>query len=323
MNIFNRQYTAPKSQTRKWYSKSIAERNELNNEAIDKRLIGWDEMLDNIPQRKIKPFHEKTHVVFFHIPKTAGTTMDHVISKNLAVWGMFKHNDGDFDKNIAGFYKMGRAPRTIMGHHELTSYFYQLLERERMVQFTCLREPVARVVSYYVFVKAHKGHPNYKLANQLSLKEFVQSPKSDEIHNAQSMRILGLLNGQAFKKDKRSDADLISDTVNQLKNRYSFFGITEQFDAFLMTLAKLMKWHDNYYQRKNVTNKKIKTSKQDIDSETMDLIKQYNAIDIEVYQQAKELFEQRCKTLHITDQVVRDFQSRNVEFQQLVKANKI
>ena len=95
-----KQFSIPKKQLANWYSKSVQERNELNNVRIDERLISWEEMKDNTPVRKIKPFHVKTNVVFFHIPKTAGTTLDFVISKNLPVWGIFKQHGADFDINL-------------------------------------------------------------------------------------------------------------------------------------------------------------------------------------------------------------------------------
>lgn len=316
------QFTVPKKQLSDWYSKSISERNELNNQAIDKKILGWDEMLDNIPKRKIVPFHDKTHIVFFHVPKTAGTTLDFIISKNLAIWGIFKQHGADFDKNVAAFYKSGLPPKTVMGHNELNDYFYQLLNRERLVHITSIREPISRVVSYYDFLKAQPSHPSHELAMKLSLKEFVQSPKSDEVHNAQAFRILGLLKSNQFKSDDRNTQQLANDAMYQLINRFTLFGITEQFDAFLIMLLKTMKWNDIYYQRKNVTKKKLKTNVADLDSETLDVIKQNNQVDILLYEKAKNSFENRCKELGIGSPEVTTFQERNSQYQSLVNKNK-
>jgi len=317
-----KQFTVPKKQLTEWYSKSISERNQLNNIAIDQKILGWDEMLENIPNRKIIPFHDKTHIVFFHVPKTAGTTLDFIISKNLAIWGIFKQHGADFDKNVAAFYKSGQPPKTIMGHNELNDYFYQLLTRERLVHITNIREPISRVVSYYDFLKAQPSHPSHALAMKLSLKEFIQSPQSDEVHNAQAFRVLGLLKNSSFKSDNRSIEQLVDDAYNQLVNRFTLFGITEQFDAFLIMLLKAMKWHDVYYQRKNVTRKKLKTTIKDLDKETLDVIKENNQVDIELYKKAKKCFEKRCQQLEITESVVEGFKQRNRAFQSLVQNNK-
>lgn len=317
-----KQFSVPSKQLSDWYSRSVAERNQLNNQMIDQKIIAWDEMLDNTPVRKIKPFHVKTNVVFFHIPKTAGTTLDFVISKNLPVWGIFKQHGSDFDRNVAAFYKSGDAPKTVLGHNELNDYFYQLLSRERLINVTTLRDPVARVISYYDFLRAQKTHPGHDLAQRLTLEEFVKSPKSDEVNNAQTYRLLGLLKNNAYKKDKRSEEQLIDDAINQLLNRFTLFGTTKDFDSFLLMLSKLMNWEDVFYQRQNVTRKQFKTKLEDLSPEAVETIKAYNKIDIALYAKAEEVFEKRALEMGITNDVVEGFRSRNQQYQKLIKQNQ-
>lgn len=322
--MFNvkKQLVIPPKQLSDWYSLSVSERNELNNQFIDKRLLGWEEMKANTPVRKIVQFHDNTNVVFYHIPKTAGTTLDFIISKNMAVWGIFKQHAPDFDKNVAAFYKSGNAPKAVLGHNELNDYFYQLLTRERLINITTIREPVARVISYYDFLKAQKTHPSHELAQKLSLDEFVKSSKSDEVNNAQAYRLLGLLKNNEYKKDKRSEQVLIDAAVNQLLNRFSFFGTTKQFDSFLLMLSKLMHWNDVYYQRQNVTKKQFKTKLEDLTPDTIETIKEFNRIDIALYEKAEKVFEIRALEMGITSEKVEGFRSRNLQYQKLVKQNK-
>jgi len=317
-----KQFSIPKKQLSDWYGQSVHDRNHLNNQMIDEKLIDWEEMLDNTPVRKIKPFHLKTNVVFFHVPKTAGTTLDFIISKNLPVWGIFKQHGADFDRNVAAFYKSGDAPKTVMGHNELTDYFYQLLTRERLIHITTIREPISRVISYYDFLRAQKTHPGHDLAQQLSLGDFVKSPKSDEVRNAQTGRILGLLKHSEYKRDTRTQEQLIEAAMHQLSNRFTLFGTTKQFDAFLLMLAKMMNWQDVYYQRQNVTNKKFKTDINSLSTEVIDIIKEHNQVDIAVYEQAEKLFSNRAEKMGITDEVVSQFRARNMQYQELVQLNQ-
>ncbi len=317
-----KQFSIPKKQLSEWYSRSVAERNELNNQFIDSKLIDWEEMKDNTPVRKIKPFHVKTNVVFFHIPKTAGTTLDFVISKNLPIWGIFKQHGADFDRNVAAFYKSGDGPKTVMGHNELNDYFYQLLTRERLIHITTIREPVARVVSYYDFLRAQPAHPSHHLAVNMSLAEFVQSPKSDEVNNAQSYRLLGLLKHNQYKSEKRSEQELIEASIKQLSDRFTLFGTTRQFDAFLLMMSKLMNWQDVYYKKQNVTNKKFKTDLNDVPEEVIQIIKEYNKVDIGLYDQAEQLFDKRAAELNITDEVVEAYRARNKKYQALIVQNQ-
>ncbi len=322
--MFNskKQFSIPKKQLESWYSKSVATRNQSNNKRIDETLIDWSEMLENSPVRKIQPFHLKTNVVFFHIPKTAGTTLDFVISKNLPMWGIFKQHGADFDRNVAAFYKSGDGPKAVLGHNELNEYYYQLLTRERLVHITTVREPVSRVVSYYDFLRAQKAHPSHDLAMGMTLPEFVKSSKTDEVNNAQAYRLLGLLKHNEFKKDQRSEQDLINAATNQLVNRFTLFGTTRQFDVFLLMLAKLMKWDDIYYKRHNVTNAKNKTDISSLSDDVIDTIKAYNQIDIALYEKAEKVFAERAAELNITDEVLIDYRDRNHQYQQLIKQNQ-
>lgn len=318
-----KQFSIPQKQLTEWYSQSVSARNEANNQFIDKKLINWDEMLDNTPDRKIKPFHVKTNVVFFHVPKTAGTTLDFIISKNLPVWGIFKQHGADFDRNVAAFYKSGDAPKTVMGHNELNEYYYQLLSRERLIHITTIREPVARVVSYYDFLRAQSAHPSHELAQSLSLDEFVKSSRSDEVNNAQAFRLLGLLKHSEYKRDQRSEQELINDSIHQLINRFTLFGTTKQFDAFLLMMSKMMNWQDVYYSRQNVTNKKFKTNIDELPQSVIDTIIEHNQVDIGLYEKAEEVFSSRAKQMNITDDVVSDFRDRNHTYQKLIKQNQL
>lgn len=322
--MFNvkKQFSIPKSQLTDWYSRSVSERNRLNNQRIDERLIDWEEMKENVPVRKIKPFHVRTNVVFCHIPKTAGTTLDFIISKNLPVWGIFKQHGADFDRNVAAFYKSGDAPKTVLGHTELNEYYYQLLSRERLIHITTLRDPISRVISYYDFLRAQTTHPGHELAMKLSLEDFIVSPESDEVNNAQSYRLLGLLKQSEYKRDSRSQSQLTQDVIDQIKNRFTLFGTTEKFDAFLLMLSKMMNWEDVYYKRQNVTNKKFKTNIDEVPQSVRDTIAEYNQVDIELYNAADQLFAERMRELNITDKTVGEFRERNKAYQDLIKQNK-
>ncbi len=314
-----KQIKLPEAQLKKWYSQTIQERNQLNNLVIDEKILDWNELMDNIPKRKLRPFHDKTNVVFFHIPKTAGTTLDNIITKNLPVWDIFKQHGVDFDKNVAAFYKAGTAPRVILGHNDLSDYFYQLIDRKKLVHFTTIREPVARVISYYDFLRAQPTHPSHDLAMSLGIEEFVLSPRADEVSNSQAFRLLGLLKGNQYKKDKRNQDQLIEDAIYQLLNRFTFFGITEKFDYFLLMMSQAMKWKEIYYQRKNVTLKKFKTDINELSPRTIEIIKEKNQVDIGLYKVAAQEFDNRCAQLGIDKQKVENFNNNNKYFNTLLE----
>lgn len=309
------QFSLDMNLAEQWYDLSIAERNTRNNTAIDKLLLPWKVMVKR-SHKKPLPGLAGFHVVFFHIPKTGGTTLDYITAKSYRIDYVYQVNAPAMDQHVNGLFKNNQMFRTLMGHYELNDYFYQLFDRQKLVQFTMLRDPVSRVISYYDYLRTSENHPKYSIAKDLSLQEFIVHPEIDEMPNGQTCRILGLLRQGEWMRDTRNNEQLLADAKYQLEHRFSLFGLTEMYDAFLLMAQKTLGWQDVFYQRMNESREK--TDKNQIPQAVLDKIKEVNSVDVELYHFAKTLFQQRANEIGIDEKRVSDFQQCNREYVELL-----
>lgn len=103
--------------------------------------------------------------VFLHFPKTGGTSLGKHLKAGYAThYQVDQWRDLEPDKM--------RAAELIHGH-----LIYDQISEFKTKSFfvTLMRDPIERAISFYFHVKRSPSHPNYQLAQDLSLDEFVQS----------------------------------------------------------------------------------------------------------------------------------------------------
>ena len=299
---------------RRWERMSIDRKVADNLQRIDRHVLTYEQVRDK-PRR---PGTARAYVlVFMHVPKTGGTTLEYLLAKNYTVNGTLHINAPALANNPYALFKKGDLPHVVMGHHKLSHVLYRFIDR-RLVHITMLRDPVKRVLSYFDYLQTSKGHGLHDKAKQRDLEAFVESDDMVELANAQTMRIAGYL---AHSPGKHADADrALAQAKEHLARRFTLFGLTERYPAFLLMGRRVLGWRDIFHQSRNISKKK--TRPEDVDAGILDRIRERNQQDIELYEFARDLFDQRCAELGIDEDTLSRFHERNAQYQELINTDE-
>lgn len=235
-------------------------------------------------------------LLFLHIPKTGGTTFNHILYQNFAHSEQFKINPVDkkvsFDLyNVLSDRKKDRI-KLFRGH-----FYYGIHDKLDISNYryvTIVRDPVKRIISHYFYSKNFQKHYLYETlnSNNTSSFDYFSGKFNFEVINGQTAQIAG------FDPDQSNldrvdiikylySNELYEKAIANIEKDFSFVGLTEQFDQTLLLLNYLHEFNNFtlHYSRKNVA-KKINISKKIRDNE-IDIIISNNLLDIRLYQYIK------------------------------------
>jgi hypothetical protein len=224
-------------------------------------------------------------LIFLHIPRTGGTTLKKLPERNYGTDQIFDLYDSDNAAQIRRFAQLPESQRAnykcIKGH--LFFGFHKLVPGQS-TYVTFLREPIARVQSFYSYVRAHPEHYLHRdlVEQRLGLKELLRHPGTEELCNLQTRMIAGDLENP----EQIVDRVALERAKENLRTHFSVTGLTEEFDASLLLLARAQGWPLPLYVKRNASRRAPET----IDAKTRDLVREANALDLELYQFGKELF---------------------------------
>ncbi|HEC27201.1 MAG TPA: hypothetical protein ENI67_07320 [Gammaproteobacteria bacterium] len=226
---------------------------------------------------------------FLHIPKTAGSTFSSILTKQYRGKVSFEFS-GDNELDIKRFRELSldeqKAVVLFTGHAPILT---GLPEADDIAIITILRDPISRVKSFCQHVS--EGKSPHLVASfppeSFTLDEFLYSG-NNEISNLQARMLIDY-------ERHRVEPLVTSFSMQELKNRalenlfekVRCFGIQEYFDESLILFADTLGWSMPFYEyqnRKDI-NRLLKFEDYHIER-----IQELNAVDIAVYQAAKEWF---------------------------------
>lgn len=234
-------------------------------------------------------------VIFLHIGKTAGSTMRRILQHQFPSRQVLdltqKIPDPKYRLRREGMPDLFGAlpeaerarPRLIMAH---TIYGLHEHVPRPSTYVTLLRDPVKLVISLYHFILRRPAHRIYDevAGADLSLEEFIRNGVSLEADNSQVRAIAGDHSVPYGEVDEA----MLDAAKDHIEERFRWVGFVERFDEGLVTLQRTFGWSNTYYIPVNVAS----GSRQPPDPDVLDLIKERNRFDIELYRWANQRMDE-------------------------------
>ncbi|MFN8553688.1 MAG: sulfotransferase family 2 domain-containing protein [Candidatus Obscuribacterales bacterium] len=249
-------------------------------------------------QREIESRRSFDRVAIFnHIPKTAGMSFHQFIKDNLPSNSVLDFYTLDNRDRLVEYASQPQSRYAAIVGHLPFSFFVNLTLPAKALHITVLREPVARLISYYYYIRTSESHylHDWVVNEDISPQAFFESKPTMEIDNLH-LRFLCSTDCSNVPIGGCT-REMLEEAKDNLKNRFAVVGLQEYFPQSLELTARVMGW-------KNITNPEInrapeKSKAAEKDAQTIELIRSMNELDIELYEYGQELFVKKCAELGI------------------------
>lgn len=234
-----------------------------------------------------KRIYNYKSLIFLHIPKAAGTTLNHIIERQYPKIHMYDIYGVNVYSSIEEFKNLSEAKREsilcLKGHMYFGLHVYL---PQPCAYITLLRDPVERIVSHYHYVLRTPTHYLYKQvkSQNMTLDDYVSSGISPELTNGQARLISGV------REEWDSPSDMLEMAKRNLHKHVDVAGIAERFDESLVLMKRRLGWRWIYYRKQNVRPNRLHNIT--LSKNTLRQIQKSNEKDLELYAFAKQLFEE-------------------------------
>jgi len=224
-------------------------------------------------------------LLFFHIEKTAGTTLHRIFVNNfifyygLKSWSIKSDDSMVFDEGKFSLIRRLAPFVTGIGGHSLRPWCDYSSICPKLKTLVFLRDPIKRYVSHYRYQK-------YVMGLDLEIDEFLSNPYYDN-----------------FMTSRLSKTKILDEAKNQL-DEISFVGIQEYFDESLLLMRYIFQMPNMClnYEQMNVNDQADESFDQICsNSDVFHRIKENNLLDIELYEYAVKVLYPKQKACYEPD----------------------
>jgi len=227
-------------------------------------------------------------VIFLHIPKTAGTTLNRLIEWEYPLFQMYSVDPVFFTWSASHLWQLPpqRLKRTLVFKGHMLFGLHEILPQPA-TYITVLRDPIDRVMSAFYFMHSYKLHPLYwKFRREKwTLEDFVRRLPRD---NVQCKIVAGA------EYNSPCTEEIFEQAKENLFRHFSVVGLSERFEESLALMKLRLGWKLWRYSSFNVTRARPK--KQDLSQATLDLIAAKNSFDMALYECAANIFQTAINT---------------------------
>ncbi len=271
-------------------------------------------------------------VIFLHIPKAAGSTIQNIIDREYSRYpsgSVYLFDGSDLERTISKFKDMTENERNkikiLKGH---MNYGFHKYFKNKCKYFTLLRDPVDRVISDFYYILEQPSHSRYQrvMKEKMDLEDYLRSKMSVAMDNAQTRLLAGYLSGVGDVNEGdipfgECNTSMLDDAKMNLRNGFAVVGLTERFDETLLMLQRTFGWRTPFYTKANVTKKRPR--KKEVSEESLELITEYNHLDIQLYDYAATLFQEKIDSLgeEFQEDLIK-YKKRNLKYQKLGKISE-
>jgi Galactose-3-O-sulfotransferase len=226
---------------------------------------------------------DRKALIFLHIPKTAGTTLNRIIEWQYSPFEIFTMDPYRIRATPERLKRLSesrrRRLRMVRGHMLYGVHEYL---PQGATYFTMLRDPVARAISTYYFILRRPLNPLHRKVKGggLTIEDCIQ--QFPQRHNLQCRLIAGVKDAVSI-----GDERLLEMAKENLLKSFSVVGICERFEESLMLMATTFDWDIPFYK-----NCKVSKTRPQINPGTVEMIRDYNRLDVELYEFSQVLFEE-------------------------------
>jgi len=244
-----------------------------------------------------------TLLIFVHVPKAAGTTLQRVIDDRYPRRKVLTFADPE--EAEAALARMTEAERdeieAVKGHVHFGVHRYF---RRPARYVTMLRHPVARIASHYRYARSNSSHYLHDevVGRNLDLAGYAASDLSDELQDGQ----LRMFSARARELAPPDEAAL-EEAKRMLEHEFAVVGLTERFDESLLLMQESLGWTTPYYARENESRGSLPK----LSEEALAAIEAANPLDFALYGFAEELLAREIAAHSGFDERLERFRRRN------------